>query len=103
VNTKQYGAGLIGLHLVYLPSYLNIKVLPKSEKELVNERITKLIDKYSSPEFVNDPYGKARWLGLLNYINSEDWSHKLPATIEYLTITDKTRNTNYKTTFDLKL
>jgi MoaA/NifB/PqqE/SkfB family radical SAM enzyme len=103
VNTKQYGAGLIGLHLVYLPSYLNIKVLPKFEKELVNKRITKLIDKYSSPEFDNDPYGKARWLGLLNYINSEDWSHKLPATIEYLTITDSTRNTNYKTTFDLKL
>ena len=103
VNTKQYGAGLIGLHLVYLPSYLNIKVLPKSEKKLVNERITKLIDKYSSLEFDSDPYGKARWLGLLNYINSEDWSHKLPATIEYLSITDKTRNTNYKTTFDLKL
>ena len=103
VNTKQYGAGLIGLHLVYLPSYLNIKVLPESEKELVNERITKLIDKYSSPEFNNDPYGKVRWLGLLNYMNSEDWSHKLPATVEYLTITDSTRNTNYKTTFDLKL
>lgn len=99
VNTKQYGAGLIGLHLVYLPSYLNIKVLPESEKELVNERITKLIHKYSSPEFDNDPYGKVRWLGLLNYMNSEDWSSKLPALKEYLTITDKTRNTDYKETF----
>jgi MoaA/NifB/PqqE/SkfB family radical SAM enzyme len=27
VNTKEYGAGLIGLHLVYLPSYLNVRVL----------------------------------------------------------------------------
>ena len=103
VNTKQYGAGLIGLHLVYLPSYLNVKVLPVQEKQLVAERIYKLIEKYSSVEFDNDPYGKQRWLGLISYMNSEDWSHKLPATIEYLTITDKTRNTDYKTTFDLKL
>jgi len=103
VNTKQYGAGLIGLHLVYLPSYLNVKVLPVQEKQLVAERIYKLIEKYSSVEFDNDPYGKQRWLGLISYMNSEDWSHKLPATIEYLTITDKTRNTDYKTTFDLKI
>jgi hypothetical protein len=103
VNTKQYGAGLIGLHLVYLPSYLNVRVLPKEEKLLVTERIHNLLDKYSSTEFDNDPYGRNRWLGLIDYMNSEDWSHKLSATTEYLTITDKTRNTNYKTTFDLTL
>ena len=103
VNTKSYGAGLIGLHLVYLPSYLNIRVLPEKEKELVTERLHKLIEKYSTPVFDNDPYGKQRWLGLINYMNSEDWSHKLPAAIEYLEITDNTRKTDYKTTFDLRL
>lgn len=103
VNTKQYGAGLIGLHLVYLPSYLNIKVLPNKEKLEVTERIYNIIKKYSSVDFDNDPYGKQRWLGLIDYMNSEDWSHKLPATIEYLSVTDNTRNTNYKQIFDIKL
>lgn len=103
VNTKEYGAGLIGLHLVYLPSYLNIKVLPNKEKLEVTERIYNIIKKYSSVDFDNDPYGKQRWLGLIDYMNSEDWSHKLPATIEYLSVTDNTRNTNYKQIFDIKL
>lgn len=103
VNTKEYGAGLIGLHLVYLPSYLNIKVLPNKEKLEVAERIYSIINKYSSVEFDNDPYGKQRWLGLIDYMNSEDWSHKLPATVEYLEITDHTRKTNYKEIFDIKL
>ena len=103
VNTKAYGAGLIGLHLVYLPSYLNIRVLPQKEKELVTERIHKLVEKYSTPDFDTDNYGKQRWLGLVDYMNSEDWSHKLPAAIEYLEITDKTRKTDFKTTFDLEL
>lgn len=103
VNTKEYGAGLIGLHLVYLPSYLNVRVLPEKEKELVANNIYSLIKKYSSIEFDNDPYGKQRWLGLINYMRSEDWSHKLSATTEYLTITDKTRNTDYRKIFDLEL
>lgn len=103
VNTKEYGAGLIGLHLVYLPSYLNIKVLPNKEKLEATERIYSIINKYSSVEFNNDPYGKQRWLGLIDYMNSEDWSHKLPATTEYLEITDNTRKTNYKDIFDIKL
>jgi MoaA/NifB/PqqE/SkfB family radical SAM enzyme len=103
INTKEYGAGLVGLHLVYLPSYLNIRVLPKKEKQIVTERIHNLINKYSSSEFDHDPYGKQRYLGLLNYMNSEDWSHKIPALQQYLSVTDKTRNTNYQDIFDLKL
>jgi len=98
VNTKEYGAGLIGLHLVYLPSYMNVRVLPHKLKEEANRRIHKLIEKYSSQDFDYDPYGKQRWLGLIEYMR-EDWSTKLPALTEYLTITDQTRNTNYKETF----
>lgn len=103
VNTINYGAGLIGLHLVYLPSYLNVKVLPEKEKLEATERIHTMIEKYSSEHFNNDPYGKQRWLGLINYMNSEDWSHKLSATTEYLTVTDNTRKTDYTSIFDLKL
>jgi hypothetical protein len=99
VNRKDYGAGLIGLHLVYLPSYMNVRVLPYNLKVKATKHIYNLIEKYDSKEFEYDPYGKQRWLGLVKYMKDEDWSGKLPALIEYLEITDKTRNTDYRKTF----
>ena len=104
INTLSYGAGLIGLHLVYLPSHMNIRVLPEHLKIEAASRIRKLISKYSNPNFDSDPYGKQRWLGLINYMMSEDWSTKLPVLTEFLTVTDETRGTDYTTVFpDLKL
>lgn len=104
VNTKEYGAGLIGLHLVYLPSYINVRVLPYEMKVAASNRIHALVEKYSSQKFDSDPYGRQRWLGLVDYMMKEDWTTKLPALTEYLTITDNTRNTNYQEVFsELKL
>ena len=104
VNSKEYGAGLIGLHLVYLPSYINVRVLPYEMKVDAGKRIHTLVEKYSSQEFDSDPYGRQRWLGLVDYMMKEDWTTKLPALTEYLTITDNTRNTNYQEVFsELKL
>lgn len=99
INTKTYGAGLIGLHLVYLPSYLNVRVLPNDMKIIASQNIHNLIKKYNSERFANDPYGKQRWLGLIDYMTKEDWSIKLPALKDYLTVTDQTRNTDYKKVF----
>jgi hypothetical protein len=103
VNTVDYGAGLVGLHLVYLPSYMNVRVLPDDIKQQVYDKIHNLIDKYDNNRFSMDPYGKQRWLGLIEYMR-EDWTTKLPALKEYLEITDKTRGTSYTTTFpELKI
>ena len=103
INTKQYGAGLIGLHLVYLPSYMNVRVLPYKLKVDIHRRIHNLIEKYSSQDFDYDPYGKQRWLGLIEYMR-EDWSTKLPALKQYLEVTDQTRGTDYTQIFkELKL
>ena len=99
INTKDYGAGLIGLHLVYLPSYMNVRVLPQQLKVEAERRIHDLIRKYSSEDFNSDTYGKQRWLGLIDYMKSEDWSVKFPAMIEYLEITDNTRGTDFRSTF----
>lgn len=96
---KDNGAGLIGLHLVYLPSYLNIRVLPKSIKDKVTNTLVEFISSITDERFLTDPMGKQRWEGLINYMNQEDWSNKLPALIEYLNICDETRNLNYKQTF----
>jgi hypothetical protein len=50
-------------------------------------------------EFSNNPYGLKRWHGIVNYMTSEDWSSKLPATIEYLESCDKQRGTDFRTIF----
>jgi hypothetical protein len=78
--------GDIGTHLVYLPSYLNVRVLPKDLKELAAQSIR---------EYTTN----TRWLGLVNYMLEEDWSHKLPSTIEYLEACDRTRGLNFRNIF----
>lgn len=94
------GAGMIGLHLVYFPSYLNVRCLPKTIKDLAANRIIKFLESHNNnQEFLNDPMGKNRWLGLVKYMQQEDWSHKIPMLQEYLTRCDITRGTDYRTTF----
>jgi len=104
INLYPYGGGVIGLHLVYLPSYLNVKVLPLELKQLAKSRIEAFLNEYQDPGFVNNTYGKQRWEGLIGYMMSEDWSSKLPSTVEYLEICDQTRNTDFRKIFpDLKI
>jgi MoaA/NifB/PqqE/SkfB family radical SAM enzyme len=99
INIAPFGGGVIGLHLVYLPSYLNVKVLPLELKELAKTRIETFLQEYQHTDFVNSTHGKQRWEGLINYMMSEDWSSKLPSTIEYLEVTDQTRNEDFRNTF----
>lgn len=100
INKFPYGAGLIGMHLVYLPSYLNVKVLPVDIKHQVSDKLNTFINSQSSDEFNSSIYGKQRWQGLLKYMHSEDWSHKLPNTIQFLETTDITRGTNFRNLFN---
>jgi MoaA/NifB/PqqE/SkfB family radical SAM enzyme len=100
INLPPYGAGLIGTHLVYLPSYLNVRVLPQKLKDKVKKQIEYFCSRKSADvEFMNNPYGLKRWQGLIQYMMTEDWSRKLPATIEYLEGCDSQRGTNFRTTF----
>ena len=100
INLAPFGGGVIGLHLVYLPSYLNVKVLPLELKELAKTRIEAFLQEYQHTDFVNSTHGKQRWEGLINYMMSEDWSSKLPSTVEYLEVTDQTRNEDFRNTFE---
>lgn len=100
VNMPPYGAGLIGTHLVYLPSYLNIRVLPLYIKKRIEENIMHFSSRRSTNiEYITNPYGRQRWEGIVKYMMAEDWSHKLPSTIEYLEICDKSRGTNFRNIF----
>jgi MoaA/NifB/PqqE/SkfB family radical SAM enzyme len=100
INKAPYGAGLIGTHLVYLPSYLNVRVLPNHLKDKVSETIDYFChSRTHNQEFVNNPYGLKRWQGLVQYMNAEDWSNKLPILEDYLTVTDNQRGTDFRQTF----
>ena len=105
INVYPHGGGMIGTHLVYFPSYLNIRVLPKELKLLAKSRIEKFLNCQSSnSEFVSHDFGKKRWEGIVKYMFEEDWSSKLPSTVEYLEICDSTRNSDFRSVFlDLKV
>jgi MoaA/NifB/PqqE/SkfB family radical SAM enzyme len=100
INVAPYGGGIIGTHLVYFPSYLNIRVLPYHIKKIATSKIESFISSQShNTEFSNHPFGKQRWQGIINYMMSEDWSNKLPSTIEYLETCDATRGLDFRSTF----
>jgi MoaA/NifB/PqqE/SkfB family radical SAM enzyme len=100
INRPPYAAGLIGTHLVYLPSYLNVRVLPKRIKDDVAKRVEYFCSRKSSNlEFISNPYGQKRWQGLVKYMMAEDWSNKLPMLEDYLVTTDTQRGTSWLTTF----
>lgn len=104
INLAPYGGGIVTMHLVTFPSYLNIRVLPMPMKELAAERINKFLSSYSNEAFSKAQYGRQRWEALIKYMMSEDMSFKLPQTIEYLEACDATRGTNFRNVFpDLKL
>lgn len=95
INLPPHGAGLVGTHLVYLPSYLNVKVLPSHLKKEVQRRVEHFCSENSNnQEFITNPYGLKRWQGLVQYMNSEDWSNKISTLNEYLSNCDQTRGTN---------
>lgn len=99
INRAPYGAGVIGLHLVYLPSYLNVRVLPDYIKEHAARSLHNFVNSIKTHDFISNSYGKQRWLGIVDYMISEDWSHKLPSLIQYLDICDQTRNLNFRSVF----
>jgi MoaA/NifB/PqqE/SkfB family radical SAM enzyme len=100
INLPPYGAGLIGTHLVYLPSYLNVRVLPKHLKDKVKKNVEYFCSRRSTDdEFAQNPYGLKRWQGLVQYMMAEDWSHKIPMLLDYLEVTDQRRGTDFRKTF----
>jgi organic radical activating enzyme len=100
INKLPYGGGVIGTHLVYFPSYLSIRVLPLHIKQLAKSNIEKFIEEQKTDiDFNLHPFGKKRWEGIISYMMQEDWSIKLPSTIEYLESCDQTRNTDFRKTF----
>ena len=105
------------MHFAYWPPQLNVKVLPQFVKQKITDKYEQeffpwiddnwqkftgvseqKIDKYT---FDDAQYGKKRYQGLINFMNAEDWSQRLPETREYLQLLDKSRNLDFVKTFPL--
>jgi hypothetical protein len=101
------GAGGINMHFAYWPPQLNVKVLPAHVKQHITEKYTNEFypwieenwDKFtgvkenniSKEQFLENPYGVKRFKGIVNFMNSEDWSARLPETKEYLELINRQR------------
>lgn len=101
----EAGGGIINMHLVYIPTFLSIKCLPASEKEEVRKIFAEfanwLYTNYRQDEdfWKKNPYGWQRWQAVLDFMDSEDHTHELPALKEYITHLDSIRKTDFKKIF----
>lgn len=102
---QTVGGGLVGVHLLWIPTWLSLRVLPKEDKLEVRELFTELKqwlwDNYTQDlEFwETNPYGWKRWEGILDWMDAEDHTNLLPDFRDYITTMDQQRGTNFVKVF----
>jgi hypothetical protein len=112
LNKFPAGAGMIDLHLAYWPPQLNCKVLPdwfKKETTLKykdfgkwlkdNWRKCNGVENLSWDEWKTLPYGIKRLEGLTSFMNSEDWSERLPEMNEWCYKVSEKRDLDFNKIF----
>jgi MoaA/NifB/PqqE/SkfB family radical SAM enzyme len=99
------GGGIINMHMLYIPTFLSPRILPKQDKEELRNQLLDfkqwLWDNYTQGDefWQHNPNGWKRWESILNFVEAEDHSHLLPDFREYATNLDEMRGTDYKTIF----
>jgi hypothetical protein len=96
LNKFPAGAGMIDLHLAYWPPQLNCKILPTWFKKETTQKYEKFyiwlkdnwhkcngVEELTFDEWKDLPYGIKRLEGLISFMNSEDWSERLPEMSEW--------------------
>lgn len=115
INMWPFGAGGISQHFVYWPGHLNVKVLPNWFKKECRRKYElwypwweanweKGIPKWhrgkvTYEQWRDAEYGIKRLDGILNFMDSEDWSRRLPEMKEFLELCDAERNVSFFETF----
>jgi len=115
INMWPFGAGGINYHFVYHPPHLNVKVLPTWFKAKCRQKFQEFYPWWESnwekgipawhknfvkyDEWRNASYGISRLEGMLQFMESEDWSNRLSETKEYLEKIDSIRNLKFKEIF----
>lgn len=99
------GGGLVGVHLVWIPTWLSLRVLPKEDKEEVRRLFAELKEwlweNYTQDDefWITNPYGWKRWEGILDWMDAEDQTNLLPDFREYVTTMNAQRGTDFKQVF----
>jgi len=115
VNMFPFGAGGINYHFVYHPPHLNVKVLPKWFKEECRRKYEEFYPwwqenwelgvpswhkgKITKERWIKAGYGLDRLEGMLKFMESDDWSVRLPEMKEYLEKLDDHRGLSFYKTF----
>jgi MoaA/NifB/PqqE/SkfB family radical SAM enzyme len=105
VGGIQAGGGIINMHLLYIPTFLSIRLLPQEDKAEVRRSFAELAnwlhDNYRQDEdfWKQNPYGWKRWQAVLDFMDAEDHTAQLPAFKEYIERMDTLRGTDSKTIF----
>ncbi len=104
INPWPLGAGLINVHFVYHPAHLNVKVFPRWMKKKIRDKYEDfyqwLKENYrNDSDFLESGYGIKRLKGMVSFMESEDWSQRMPQFIEYINRMDDIRGTNFRKTF----
>jgi hypothetical protein len=99
------GGGLVNMHLLYIPTFLSLKILPENDKkeveELWKEFKSWLWENYRQDDdfWKNNPYGWKRWEAVIQFMNSEDHSSQLGSFKTYVNGLDRIRGINFKDYF----
>lgn len=115
INMWPFGAGGVNYHFVYHPPHLNVKVLPAWFKAECRKKYEEFYSwweanwekgipswhkgKVTYQEWRNASYGIDRLEGMLKFMESEDWSGRLPEMQEYLEKVDSVRTLKFAETF----
>jgi hypothetical protein len=115
INMWPFGAGGVNCHFVYHPAHLNVKVLPAKFKAEVRRKYEEFYPwweanwqlgipawhqgKVDYEQFRAANYGIKRLEGMVNFMESEDWSVRLPELQEYLQLVDARRGLSFADTF----
>ncbi len=93
----QMGGGLVNMHLLYIPTFLSIQILPKEDKQEVRERYLEFKDwlftnyRQDDEYWKINPYGWKRWEAVMDHMDAKDNSHLLPGFKEYVNKLDAIR------------
>jgi hypothetical protein len=106
---------MINYHFVYWPAHLNVKVLPAWFKAECRRKYEEFYpwmeenwelcipswhkDKVDYDTWRNSSYGMKRLDGMLSFMESEDWSVRLPEMKEFIGLCDRQRNNSFSATF----
>ena len=115
INMWPFGAGGISQHFVYWPAHLNVKSLPADFKAKCRAKYEAWYPwweenwelgvpswhkgKITKEDFMQAEYGIKRLNGILNFMESEDWSQRLPEMKEFLDRCDAQRGITFEETF----